>query len=81
VQSGKSEEKAETSTDDTIRARNGNELQNVDFVEDMKNLSVQGIPKSVKSVNNVKHILPIKCDCKIEGFGAIGLKSEFVKKA
>ncbi|MFT5640113.1 MAG: putative Zn ribbon protein [Cyclobacteriaceae bacterium] len=56
MQSGKSEEKAETSTDDTIRDRNGKELQNDDSMEDMKNLSVPGMPKYVKAGNNVKHI-------------------------
>jgi protein PhnA len=51
----------------------------------MKDLPVKGAPKSIKSGTKVKNIRLAfgdhNIDCKIEGFGAMALKSEFVKKA
>jgi protein PhnA len=63
---------------------NGNELQNGDTVMVIKDLPVKGAPRPVKAGTKVKNIRLTdgdhNIDCKIEGFGAMGLKSEFVKK-
>ncbi len=81
------EEKAEELTDSTERVldSNGNELQNGDTVVVIKDLPVKGSSKSVKAGTKVKNIKLVEGDhnisCKIEGFGAMGLKSEFVRKA
>lgn len=66
---------------------NGNELQNGDTVVVIKDLPVKGAPKSIKAGTKVKNIRLTdgndghNIDCKIDGFGAMGLKSEFVRKA
>ncbi len=64
---------------------NGNELQNGDSVVVIKDLPVKGAPKAVKAGTKVKNIRLVEGDhniaCKIDGFGAMGLKSEFVRKA
>jgi len=64
---------------------NGNELQNGDTVIVIKNLPVKGAPKPIKAGTKVKNIRlnyesDHNIDCKIEGFGSMALKSEFVKK-
>lgn len=64
---------------------NGNELSDGDNVIVIKNLPVKGSPKPVKAGTKVKNIRLTdgdhNIDCKIEGFGSMALKSEFVKKA
>lgn len=64
---------------------NGNELVNGDTVVVIKDLPIKGSSKSVKAGTKVKNIKLVDGDhnisCKIEGFGAMGLKSEFVRKA
>lgn len=64
---------------------NGNILQNGDGVVVVKDLPVKGAPKPVKAGTKVKNIRLVEGDhniaCKIDGFGAMGLKSEFVRKA
>jgi len=64
---------------------NGNLLQNGDSVIVIKDLPVKGAPKPVKAGTKVKNIKLVEGDhnisCKIDGFGAMGLKSEFVRKA
>ena len=64
---------------------NGNELQDGDSVIVIKDLPVKGAPKPIKVGTKVKNIRlrdgDHNIDCKIEGFGAMGLKSEFVRKA
>jgi len=64
---------------------NGNELQNGDSVIVIKDLPVKGAPKPIKAGTKVKNIRLTdgdhNIDCKIEGFGSMGLKSEFVRKA
>lgn len=64
---------------------NGNELQDGDTVVVVKNLPVKGAPKPVKAGTKVKNIRLTDGDhnisCKIDGFGAMALKSGFVKKA
>ena len=81
------DEVAETAVDDTLKVLdvNGNELQNGDSVIVVKDLPVKGMPRPVKAGTKVKNIRLTdgdhNIDCKIEGFGAMGLKSEFVRKA
>lgn len=64
---------------------NGNALTDGDSVIVIKNLPVKGAPRPVKAGTKVKNIRLSEGDhniaCKIDGFGAMGLKSEFVKKA
>lgn len=64
---------------------NGNALQNGDSVTVIKNLPVKGAPKPIKSGTKVKNIRLAEgehnINCKIEGFGSLSLKSEFLKKA
>ena len=64
---------------------NGNELQNGDSVIVIKNLPVKGASGPIKAGTKVKNIRLTdgdhNIDCKIPGFGAMALKSEFVKKA
>ncbi|MBK8555702.1 MAG: alkylphosphonate utilization protein [Lewinellaceae bacterium] len=68
-----------------IKDANGNILQDGDSVIVLKDLPVKGMPKPVKAGTKVKNIRLTdgdhNIDCKIEGFGAMGLKSEFVRKA
>lgn len=65
---------------------NGNELKDGDSVIVIKDLPVKGASKPVKAGTKVKNIKlrpgeDHDIDCKIDGFGAMGLKSEFVRKA
>ncbi|MDD3489245.1 MAG: alkylphosphonate utilization protein [Bacteroidia bacterium] len=64
---------------------NGNELQNGDSVVVVKDLPVKGMPRPIKAGTKVKNIRLTdgdhNIDCKIDGFGAMALKSEFVKKS
>ena len=77
----------EETTDAALKVldSNGNELQNGDSVIIIKDLPVKGMPRPVKAGTKVKNIRLTdgdhNIDCKIEGFGAMGLKSEFVRKA
>jgi len=76
----------ETPSEDKILDSNGNELQNGDSVVVIKDLPVKGAPKPVKAGTKVKNIRlrpdsDHNIDCKIDGFGSMALKSEFVKKA
>ena len=63
---------------------NGNELQNGDTVLVIKDLPVKGALRPIKAGTKVKNIRLTygdhNIDCKIEGFGSMGLKSEFVRK-
>ncbi len=72
-------------TEPKILDSNGNELTNGDSVIVIKDLPVKGASKPVKAGTKVKNIRLTdgdhNIDCKIDGFGAMGLKSEFVKKA
>jgi protein PhnA len=64
---------------------NGNELQDGDSVIVIKDLPVKGMPRPIKAGTKVKNIRLTdgdhNIDCKVEGFGSMGLKSEFVRKA
>jgi len=68
-----------------VKDSNGNLLQNGDTVVTIKTLPVKGTSQSVKAGTKVKNIKLVNSDhnidCKIDGFGAMALKSEFVKKA
>lgn len=68
-----------------VKDCNGNILQNGDTVVTIKNLPVRGTPQSIKAGTKVRNIKLVdsdhNIDCKIDGFGAMALKSEFVKKA
>lgn len=63
---------------------NGNELQDGDEVIIIKDLPVKGAPRPIKSGTKVKNIRLThgdhNIDCRIEGFGPMALKSEFVRK-
>lgn len=68
-----------------VKDANGNVLVDGDTVVVIKNLPVKGAPKPVKAGTKVKNIRLTdgdhNIDCKIDGFGSMALKSEFVKKA
>jgi protein PhnA len=63
---------------------NGNVLTDGDTVIVVKDLPVKGAPKPIKAGTKVKNIQLTEGDhninCKIDGFGAMALKSIFVKK-
>lgn len=76
---------AETAGDDrVIKDSNGNLLQDGDTVTVIKDLKVKGSSLVVKVGTKVKNIRLVDgdhdIDCKIDGIGAMKLKSEFVKK-
>lgn len=64
---------------------NGNLLEDGDTITVIKDLKVKGSSSVVKVGTKVKNIRLVDgdhdIDCKIEGFGPMKLKSEFVKKA
>ncbi|MDG1416401.1 MAG: zinc ribbon domain-containing protein YjdM [Maricaulis sp.] len=64
---------------------NGNVLVDGDTVTVMKDLKVKGTSKTVKVGTRVKNIRLVEgdhdIDCKIDGIGAMQLKTQFVKKA
>ncbi len=67
-----------------FRDANGNELVDGDTVTVIKDLKIKGTSSVVKVGTKVKNIRLVDgdhdIDCKIEGIGAMKLKSEFVKK-
>ena len=75
----------EAEQDEVVRDVNGAVLATGDSVVVIKDLPVKGAPKPVKAGTKVKNIRLVNGDhnisCKIDGFEAMGLKSEFVKKA
>jgi len=68
-----------------VRDAHGNVLQDGDTVTVIKDLKVKGSSSVVKVGTKVKNIRLVDgdhdIDCKIDGIGSMGLKSEFVKKA
>jgi protein PhnA len=68
-----------------VRDANGNLLQDGDAVIVIKDLKIKGSSSVVKVGTKVKSIRLTdgdhNIDCKIDGIGAMQLKSEFVKKA
>lgn len=80
------EQTAETNEDvKVVKDANGNVLQDGDSVTVIKDLKVKGTSLVVKIGTKVKSIRLVDgdhdIDCKIDGFGPMKLKSEFVKKA
>lgn len=67
-----------------VKDSNGNILQDGDSVTIIKDLKVKGSSAPLKQGTKVKNIRLVEgdhnIDCKIDGFGAMKLKSEFVKK-
>lgn len=67
-----------------VKDANGNILNDGDSVTVIKDLKVKGSSSSIKIGTKVKNIRLVdgdhNIDCKIDGFGAMKLKSEFVKK-
>jgi protein PhnA len=67
-----------------IKDSNGNVLSDGDTVTVIKDLKVKGTSSVIKIGTKVKGIRLVEgdhdIDCKIDGFGAMKLKSEFVKK-
>lgn len=70
-----------------IKDANGNELNDGDSVSVIKDLKVKGASSSIKVGTKVKNIRLVpetsdghNIECKIDGFGAMKLKSEVVKK-
>jgi protein PhnA len=68
-----------------IQDSNGNPLADGDTVVVIKDLKIKGSSSVVKRGTKVKNIRLVDgdhdIDCKIDGIGQMGLKSEFVKKA
>lgn len=76
---------ADTGEVKVVRDANGNVLHDGDTITVIKDLKVKGSSSVVKVGTKVKNIRLVDgdhdIDCKIDGFGAMKLKSEFVKKA
>ncbi|WP_338473054.1 zinc ribbon domain-containing protein YjdM [Niallia sp. XMNu-256] len=77
---------AEANGDDEkiVKDANGNVLNDGDTITVIKDLKVKGSSSVLKQGTKVKNIRLVvgdhDIDCKIDGFGAMKLKSEFVKK-
>lgn len=74
--------------DNVIKDANGNVLNDGDSVTVIRDLKVKGSSSSIKIGTKVKNIRLVhdsidghNIACKIDGFGAMELKSEVVKKA
>lgn len=83
-----SEDSKETVTEAIVRDANGNILNDGDDIVVIKDLKVSGRSAVVKRGAKAKEIQLIHnapdghdINCKIDGLGAMKLKSEFVKKA
>lgn len=74
-----------TEENPVVRDAYGNVLQDGDAVTVIKDLKVKGSSSVVKVGTKVKNIRLVEgdhnIDCRIDGIGAMQLKSEFVKKA
>ncbi|MBJ9986623.1 alkylphosphonate utilization protein [Acinetobacter sp. S40] len=77
-----------TDPDSIIKDAHGNVLVDGDSVTVIKDLKVKGSSSVIKVGTKVKTIRLVpdandghNIDCKIDGFGQMKLKSEFVKKA
>lgn len=79
------EEVAAANAGRVVKDANGNVLNDGDDVVVIKDLPVKGAPKPVKAGTKVRNIKLVEgdhdIDCRIDGFGAMGLKSIYVKKA
>ena len=78
---------AEAAPESGVRDSNGNLLADGDSVIVIKDLKVKGSSSVVKGGTKVRNIRLTEASdghniaCKIDGIGAMNLKSEFVKKA
>lgn len=74
-----------TEAEQLAKDANGTLLKDGDAVTVIKDLKVKGSSSTLKIGTKVKSIRLVEgdhnIDCKIDGFGAMKLKSEFVKKA
>jgi protein PhnA len=74
----------EAANEQVVKDANGNELKDGDSITIIKDLKVKGSSSVLKIGTKVKNIRLVdgdhNIDCKIDGFGAMKLKSEFVKK-
>ena len=77
-------EEVESDKAKIVKDANGNILKNGDTVALIKDLKIKGSSSTIKAGTKVKNIQLVDedhdIDCKIDGFGKMGLKSEFVKK-
>jgi protein PhnA len=68
-----------------VKDANGTLLHDGDTVTVVKDLKVKGASSALKVGTRVKNIRLVEgdhnIDCRIDGFGAMKLKSEFVRKA
>ncbi|HLT98637.1 MAG TPA: zinc ribbon domain-containing protein YjdM [Burkholderiaceae bacterium] len=75
---------SEAASEKVVRDSAGNVLQDGDTVTVIKDLKLKGSSGVVKMGTKVKNIRLVDADhdidCKIDGFGPMSLKSEFVKK-
>ncbi|MGX8797732.1 zinc ribbon domain-containing protein YjdM [Fusibacter sp. JL298sf-3] len=78
----------EEAAEAVIKDANGNVLNDGDAVTVIRDLKVKGSSSSIKIGTKVKNIRLVHAssdghdiECKIDGFGAMKLKSEVVKKA
>ncbi len=71
--------------DRVVRDAHGNVLNDGDTVTLIKDLKVKGSSSTLKVGTRVKNIRLVEgdhdIDCRIDGIGAMQLKSQFVKKA
>ena len=78
------EDTSDVEEEKVYRDANGNVLQDGDTISVIKDLKVKGSSSTLKQGTRVKNIRLVdgdhNIDCKIDGFGAMKLKSEFVKK-
>jgi protein PhnA len=81
----KQDQAAAGETQRVYRDASGNLLQDGDTVTIIKDLKLKGGGGVLKMGTKVKNIRLVDSDhdidCKIDGFGAMSLKSEFVRKA
>lgn len=72
-------------SESVVKDANGNILSDGDTITVIKDLKVKGSSSVVKTGIKIKNIRLCggdhNIDCKIEGIGAMKLKSEFVRKA
>ena len=78
------ESETEKEDQNIVKDSNGNVLTDGDSITVIKDLKVKGSSSVLKAGTKVKNIRIVdgdhNIDCKIDGFGAMSLKSEFVKK-
>ncbi len=78
--------KEEASAELVVKDASGNLLKDGDSVTVIKDLKVKGSSSAIKVGTKVRNIKLVESSdghnisCKIDGFGAMNLKSEFVRK-